>query len=161
MKATSGFGPFHVVPGARQLLRNGRAVKVGDRAFDLLMALLKARGAVVAKDELVAEIWPCQVVDESNLRFQVAALRRSLGAERGMIRTVAGRGYMLVQARQRSSMTVATPAPSVRVDRPTVAQALRTLLGSAGLRIEIVAPSDALRLCDRARLLGLLVLEEG
>src|SRR5579863_5893856 len=71
-------GRFRVVPGARQLRANGRAVNIGSRAFDLLMALLVARGNVVDKDSLMAQVWPSTVVDACNLRFQMAALRRAL-----------------------------------------------------------------------------------
>ncbi len=36
------------------------------------------------------------IVEESNLRFQMAVLRKILGNDRDMIKTVAGRGYIVV-----------------------------------------------------------------
>lgn len=89
------FGRFEVIPGARQLLADGQPIEIGGRAFDLLIVLLRARGTVVAKDEIVQWVWPTTVVEESNLRFQMAALRRALGPDRDMIKTVTGRGYLL------------------------------------------------------------------
>ena len=89
------FGRFCAIPGARQLLADGKAVELGGRAFDLLMALLNARGTVLPKSVILNQVWPATAVEESNLRFQIAALRRALGADRDIIKTVAGRGYIL------------------------------------------------------------------
>jgi hypothetical protein len=49
---------------------------------------------VIGKRTLVEEVWPSTFVDESNLRFQMACLRKALGSERDIIRTVPGRGYV-------------------------------------------------------------------
>jgi DNA-binding response OmpR family regulator len=40
------FGRFQVLPDRRDVLADGRPVKLGGRAFDVLMALIEARGAV-------------------------------------------------------------------------------------------------------------------
>jgi DNA-binding winged helix-turn-helix (wHTH) protein len=52
------FGRFLLLPHRRELLADGRPVKLGGRAFDVLMALIEARGAVVSKDALMARVWP-------------------------------------------------------------------------------------------------------
>jgi DNA-binding winged helix-turn-helix (wHTH) protein len=39
-----------VLPRRRELLVEGRPIKLGGRAFDVLMALIEAGGAVVGKD---------------------------------------------------------------------------------------------------------------
>jgi DNA-binding winged helix-turn-helix (wHTH) protein len=90
------FGVFVALPAARTLLRMGRPIDIGGRAFDLLLVLLRARGTIVAKDEIVRQVWPSTFVDESNLRFQMATLRKVLGDARAMIKTVTGRGYLFV-----------------------------------------------------------------
>jgi predicted ATPase/DNA-binding winged helix-turn-helix (wHTH) protein len=87
------FGHFRVLPHCRELLADGAPVKLGGRAFDILMALIDARGEVVSKDALVARVWPDRVIQEKNLHTQISALRAALGAERELIHTVAGRGY--------------------------------------------------------------------
>ena len=86
-------GRFSVVPYRRELLADGRSIKLGGRAFDVLMTLIEAHGAVVSKDALMARVWPDRVVDENNLQSQISALRSAFGPERELIRTVAGRGY--------------------------------------------------------------------
>jgi DNA-binding winged helix-turn-helix (wHTH) protein len=87
------FGRFLLLPHRRELLADGRPVKLGGRAFDVLMALIEARGAVVSKNALMARVWPDRIVEENNLQWQISALRAALGADRNLIRTVSGRGY--------------------------------------------------------------------
>src|SRR5262252_6656703 len=87
------FGRFLLVPHRRELLADGRPIKLGGRAFDVLMALIEARGAVVSKNALMARVWPGRIVEENNLQWQISGLRAALGADRNLIRTVSGRGY--------------------------------------------------------------------
>ena len=88
-----GFGRFRVLLRQRQLLADGVQVELGTRAFDLLLVLLEADGLLVPKDELLSRVWPGIVVSEENLKVQVSALRKVLGADRDIIRTEFGRGY--------------------------------------------------------------------
>ncbi len=99
MAAFIAFGPFRLFPAARLLERDDVPVKVGDRAFDLLMTLLAQPGNVVSKDTLSSAIWPDTQVVESALRVHITHLRKALGdGENGAryISNVAGRGYCLV-----------------------------------------------------------------
>jgi|JI8StandDraft_2_1071088.scaffolds.fasta_scaffold21998_2 DNA-binding winged helix-turn-helix (wHTH) protein len=90
------FGDYVVCPGARTLRQGSSEVPLGSRAFDLLVVLLRSRGRLVTKDEIVREVWPSTFVDESNLRFQMGVLRKALRAERNRIKTIPGRGYIFV-----------------------------------------------------------------
>jgi predicted ATPase/DNA-binding winged helix-turn-helix (wHTH) protein len=87
------FGRFRLDRRARQLLADGQPVELGGRAFDTLSILVDARGLVVSKDELLRRVWPDRVVEENNLEIQISTLRKILGADRDLIRTVARRGY--------------------------------------------------------------------
>src|SRR5271165_3564416 len=87
------FGRFLLLPHRRELLADGRPVKLGGRAFDVLMALIEAHGAVVSKNALMTRVWPDRIVEENNLQWQISALRAAFGADRNLIRTVDGRGY--------------------------------------------------------------------
>jgi DNA-binding winged helix-turn-helix (wHTH) protein len=84
---------FRMLLRQRQLLADGVPVELGTRAFDLLMALLEADGSLVTKEELTSRVWPGIVVSEENLKVQMCALRKALGADRDVIRTEFGRGY--------------------------------------------------------------------
>ena len=89
------FGRFRVLWRRRQLLADGTPVELGTRAFDLLLVLVEADGALVSKEELMRRVWRGIVVSEENLKVQVSALRKALGADRNIIRTEFGRGYRL------------------------------------------------------------------
>src|SRR5215831_3062903 len=91
--ASVEFGRYTVEPLCRELLADGRPVKLGGRAFDLLMVLIEASGAVVSKNVLLDRVWPGRIVEENRLHNQVSALRRAFGVDHALIRTVAGRGY--------------------------------------------------------------------
>src|SRR6266436_8952781 len=91
--ATIEFGRFKVVRHRREFIADGRPVELGSRAFDTLLALVDGGGTVLSKDELLRRIWPDRVVEENNLEIQISTLRKVLGADRHLIRTVFGRGY--------------------------------------------------------------------
>lgn len=105
------FGRWCLVPRARLLLRDGRPVEIGSRAFDLLHLLLCRRGFVVEKNLIVSFVWPSTIVEESNLRFQMATLRKVLGEDRALIKTIPGRGYMLAADYRPGAARAAEPPP--------------------------------------------------
>ena len=85
------FGRFELRPGEGALLADGVPVALGARAFDLLVALANRAGTLIAKDELLATVWPGVVVEENNLQVQVSTLRKILGPS--ALATIPGRGY--------------------------------------------------------------------
>ena len=100
------FRQFCILPGARILLFDGRPVPLGSRAFDLLLVLVQARGTVVTKEVIARQVWPSTIVEESNLRFQMSCLRKALGVDRDLIKTVPGRGYLLAADVDEQSLQV-------------------------------------------------------
>src|SRR6266481_5813090 len=106
------FGRFRVLPLRREFLAEDRPVDLGGRAFDVLMVLIEASGAVVGKDALMHRVWPDRIVEENNLQAQISALRRAFGAERDLIRTIAGRGYQFT-GEIRTVSTNSDPLPAV------------------------------------------------
>ena len=88
---------------------------LGRRAVALLQALVERPGALVSKDALIEAAWSGQVVEDSNLPAQIAALRRALGEAPGgdrWIETMPRRGYRFVGpviAREGNSVTAAPP----------------------------------------------------
>ena len=114
------FGRFRVLPHRRELLVDARPVELGGRAFDVLMALLEARGSVVSKNALMARVWPGRIVEENNLPAQITALRRAFGADRDLIRTVPGRGYQFT-GELRTIATSPDARPVAGRDASTVA----------------------------------------
>lgn len=94
------FGSFLLIPQRQLLLQGGVPVRIGGRALDILAALVERPGEIVGKRELMARVWPNTIVDEGNLKVNVAALRRALGDggphDARYIATVTGRGYKLI-----------------------------------------------------------------
>src|SRR5215469_432159 len=77
--AAIGFRPYRLIPPRRLLLKDETPVPLGSRAIDLLVALASRAGELVTKEELFAAAWPDQIVEEVNLRAQIAVIRRTLG----------------------------------------------------------------------------------
>ena len=90
------FGRFRFDLARRELSRDGIPLRLGSRALDVLAVLAGAKGDVVTKDELLARVWPGQVVEENNLQVQASALRKALDegkSGQSYLVTVPGRGY--------------------------------------------------------------------
>jgi DNA-binding winged helix-turn-helix (wHTH) protein len=105
------FGRFRVLLRKRELLCEAVPIGLGTRAFDLLLVLLEADGALVTKEELLRRVWPGIVVAEENLKVQVSALRKALGESRDFIRTEFGRGYRFTAAvRSTAGWTACRPS---------------------------------------------------
>ena len=90
------FGPFRVDANRRVLLRDGKPLSMSNKAFDLLLVLVRDRERVLDKEELLDKIWPDTTVEENNLTVAMSGLRKALGEEpndRRYIVTIPGRGY--------------------------------------------------------------------
>jgi DNA-binding winged helix-turn-helix (wHTH) protein len=111
---TLEFGRFKVLLRRRELRSEAVPIELGTRAFDLLLVLLEANGALVTKEELLSRAWLAMVVSEENLKVQISALRKALGDSRDFIRTEFGRGYRFTAAVRR---TDGCPADRQRMRR--------------------------------------------
>ncbi|WEF33821.1 ATP-binding protein [Pseudoduganella chitinolytica] len=156
--AEIAFGAFRLVPHERALYRGDAPVRLSGRAFDVLLALVERAGTVVAKDELIARVWPHTVVEEGNLRVHVGALRKALGSDQSYVENVVGRGYCFVAPLR--SPRIAQAIPAAALARPRLvgrdalldqlaaqlpAQCLLTIVGPGGMGKTVVALSLAAR----------------
>ncbi|MEF9441878.1 winged helix-turn-helix domain-containing protein [Burkholderia sp. 1A5] len=101
----------------RDIRQHGASLRIGARALDILEVLHRASGSVVSKDDIMDAVWPGLIVEENRLQVHVATLRKALGTSRDLIKTVPGRGYLLVASA--SSGPDLVPV----VDAPAVAAA--------------------------------------
>ena len=95
------FGEFRLDGGSRVLLRANEPVRLPLKAIEILLTLVKRSGDVVTKEEIMTAVWPGKVVDEANLKQNIAVIRKSLAIEPGMpgyIETFVGRGYRIIGA---------------------------------------------------------------
>ena len=87
------YGPIRLDEATRQVVRHGAEVHLTPTEFALLAALMRARGTVLTRAELLSEVWR-YTNDDSGARTvdsHIRGLRRKLGEE--CVRTVHGVGY--------------------------------------------------------------------
>ena len=101
------FGAVEFRPAQRQLQVDGREVRIGGRAFDVLSHLIAHRHRVVPKHQLLEHVWQGMDVNEGNLQSQVSALRKLLGTR--AIATIPGRGYQFTLAQEDEPGAAAAP----------------------------------------------------
>ncbi|WP_063553206.1 ATP-binding protein [Burkholderia territorii] len=99
----------------RDIRHHGASLRIGARALDILEVLHRANGSLVSKDDIMDAVWPGLIVEENRLQVHVATLRKALGPNRDLIKTVPGRGYLLI-AHPPVAHTVAPPASDVAHD---------------------------------------------
>lgn len=116
------FGSFEVFPDQRLLLSQGKPLRLGSRAFDILKVLIERPGEVISKEALIKRVWPDTIVEDTSLRVHIAALRKALGDDHEAARFIAnipGRGYCFVaQATARAARSAAMPAAMPRRGAP-------------------------------------------
>ena len=140
------FGTVLLDVEQRQLMIDGRPVRLGARAFDVLLALVERRDRAVSKDELFELVWPNVVVEENNLQVHISTLRKLLGPQ--TIATIPGRGYRFtadLDAFGKDSATDAQPAATVVTPTPAT-------LSNLPPRLELLYGRD-----DDARAVGELL----
>jgi predicted ATPase/DNA-binding winged helix-turn-helix (wHTH) protein len=145
------FGPFCLSPTERLLTRDGKAVDMGGRSFDLLVVLTEQPGRVLSKRELLKRVWSDVVVEDGSLRFHMAGLRKLLGDGQNGARYIAtqvGVGYAFVAPVERTGPAGVPMPPSAAADDDA---ANRTAVGPTNL------PPRLPRLIGRERDIRLLM----
>ena len=93
------FGEVEIVPASRTVRRSGQEVPLTPKEYELLVALLRRRGAVASRVELLTEVWGYNsAVMSRTVDTHIAELRRKLEgdlAEPQHILTVRKAGYRL------------------------------------------------------------------
>jgi DNA-binding winged helix-turn-helix (wHTH) protein/tetratricopeptide (TPR) repeat protein len=95
------FGDCELSVERHELRRGGEVTDVEPQVFDVLAHLVRHRDRVVAKTELLDEIWGDRFVSESALTSRIKSARRAIGdtgRDQRVIKTIHGRGYRFVAA---------------------------------------------------------------
>jgi DNA-binding winged helix-turn-helix (wHTH) protein/tetratricopeptide (TPR) repeat protein len=113
------FGGFTLNPAERLLLRDGYAIALSPKPYDLLVALVRSGGRLATKRELLDLVWPETFVEEGILAVHISTLRKALGddgGDRRYIETVSGRGYRFVARVKRvDEEEILPPQPCIAV----------------------------------------------
>ena len=78
--------------------RAGRAIELTQREFELLEFLMRNEGIVVARQQLLEDIWGYDpFADTNTIEVFVSNLRRKLeaGGEERILHTIRGAGYVV------------------------------------------------------------------
>ncbi|HXV62785.1 MAG TPA: response regulator transcription factor [Vicinamibacteria bacterium] len=93
------FGAVSIDPRSRTVRRSGETVELAPKEYDLLMTLMRARGAVVSRNDLLRRVWGySESVVSRTVDTHIAELRRKLEddpASPRHILTVRKAGYRL------------------------------------------------------------------
>src|SRR5215218_8089977 len=92
------FGHFRLDLTNHILLRDGNTVSLTPKALDTLVVLVRNKGRILTKDELLKAVWPETFVEEGTLAQNIFTLRKALGGSEGKqyIETIPKRGYRFV-----------------------------------------------------------------
>jgi DNA-binding winged helix-turn-helix (wHTH) protein len=106
--------------GRRELRSRGIPVPLGGRAFELVTVLVQSASEFVTKDHLMERVWPGATVGEGTIHVHISAVRKALGQDRAMLKTVTGRGYRLLGSwtpQQREATAAAVYSSLTRTSR--------------------------------------------
>ena len=92
------FSGFVLDARERTIRKDGEAVKLKNRAFEVLLVLVENAGKIVTKEDFFESIWQDSFVEENNLTVAVAQIRKVLGETRKdkFVETVPKKGYRFV-----------------------------------------------------------------
>jgi pimeloyl-ACP methyl ester carboxylesterase len=77
----------------RELVVEGRREPTTPLEYGVMLALVRASGRVVTRDEMLAEVWRTSFAGSNKIEAVVRSLRKKLGAFSHSIETVTGHGY--------------------------------------------------------------------
>lgn len=95
------YGELRVDVASRQVQRGGEKLDLSPREFDLLFRLVRAKGELVSREELLRKIWELEFDPGTNvLDVHVGRLRRKLDKlGQPLIENVRGQGYRILSRR--------------------------------------------------------------
>ena len=144
------FGRFVLDPSRRQLLRDGKPMPLGAKAYELLAILIAQGGTAVSREELYQELWPESFVEDGNLTQNVYMLRKSLdprGDGRAIIQTLPRHGYRFAAeirpVEERAQNVLIRRLPWIYAVAAVVAISILFVGGSSAQRESIPLPSAA------------------
>jgi two-component system response regulator ArlR len=90
-------GKIKIIPSKHQVLVNDQAVSLTQREFDLLLYLIKNKGNVCTRNEIINKVWDIHFeYDSGVIDVFMNAIRKklNLNKEEDLIKTIRGVGYI-------------------------------------------------------------------
>ena len=129
-EAPFDIGPVHVRPEVREIEYQGRLAVLEPRVMQVLIALMRADGHVVSKDDLATCCWEGRVVGDDAINRVISRLRHNAQEDAGgtfKVETITKVGYRLALA------SGAPVHPRRAVSRRSVVAAGALLAGTAAI----------------------------
>ena len=130
------FGAFVLDLEGEELRASGRAVTIPRKNLEVLRVLVLAKGQLVPREALVAEVWPDTVVEEATIRQNIYTLRmilREIDGGREYIETVPKAGYRLGVPVEAANLKVEEQPRRPPAERHAVVRKLALLLAVPAL----------------------------
>lgn len=155
-RAVFEFGDITVDLARMAAARDGAAIPLEPKAFDVLVYLIEHRDRLVTKDELLEAVWTGTFVTPNVLTRAVAQIRKALGEnpeDARYIETVAKRGYRFVAPVASAAPAGGAPVPSVPVPAgvPSEPRARRRVFVGAAAALLVLAAVAAAILVRQSR----------
>jgi DNA-binding winged helix-turn-helix (wHTH) protein/Tol biopolymer transport system component len=125
-------GTLEVTPSTREVIRGGERELLEPRVMQVLVALYRAGGRVVSRDELIARCWEGRIVGEDAINRAIGRLRRLSDVDPGnsfVIETIARVGYRLtarssaIRPSEEAAPLPAQPSSAMETPAPLTAAA--------------------------------------
>ena len=123
-----GFGDHVLDTERRELRRGAELIALEPQVFDLLVYLVRNRGRVVSKADLIDGVWGGRIVSDSALTTRLNAARKAVndsGEAQRVIRTLARKGVRFVAEVTEDGILeppAAAPEPPIALtDKPSIA----------------------------------------
>lgn len=136
-EVTYEFGPYAFEPAQWRLVRGQEVIQLPPKALATLHVLVASAGGLVTKQEILTRVWEGTFVEEGNVAFYVAMLRKALSEPPGAtyIETVKTRGYrfaapVVVRRAEPDGEPNDVPAPAAAAVAPETPEASETARGS-------------------------------
>lgn len=144
------FDDFELDTQLYELRRDGQPCALERQVFDVLAFLVQHHDRVVAKSELLDEIWGSRYVSEATLSSRLMAARKALGddgRQQRYIKTIHGRGFRFT-GRVQEPAAPATSSPPASTSRrdATVAGTRAADLTATPQEIRLCTTSDGVRI---------------
>ncbi|MGH7017689.1 MAG: winged helix-turn-helix domain-containing protein [Caulobacteraceae bacterium] len=117
-------GASRIVPAACEIEAGGARVRLQPRVMQVLVALARAEGAIVSRDDLIADCWRGLSVGEDSINRCIQRLRRLSEAEAAgayEIETLPRLGYRLIRSGADPRDTADAGPPRSDAGRPSIA----------------------------------------
>jgi len=130
-------GPLQIYPSTHEVARNGQREIVEPRVMQVLIALARADGAVLTRDELIFRCWDGRIVGDDAIHRVLSRLRRlteGIARDAFRVETITKVGYRLVQGDGNSTAN--------RSDRVSTTKSMtdrRSLIAATGAAAALAA----------------------